>query len=116
MSLTLGVGDGSAYHVVHGPAIISDRFRGEAGQVVTLNWYGLVLPNKDDFAVVGYLLDTDANNDGTASGGAGDCATYPILETTGSTVTAWQFAEVTIPATKEFYKFVFIGGTFDKIG
>ena len=116
VSLSLGVGDGGAYHVVHGPAIISDRFRGEAGQVVTLNWYGLVLPNKDDFAVLGYLLDTDANNDGTASGTAGDCSYEPILETTGSTVTAWQFADVTIPATKEFYKFVFIGGTFDKSG
>ena len=115
--ITLGSGSGNnGFHVAHGPAIVSDSFKAIANQVITLNWYGLVVPGGDDFAVLGYLLDADANNDGVESGAAADCQEYPILETTGSTVSNWQFAQVTIPATKNFYKFVFVGGTFDKSG
>ena len=115
VKLTLGSGSGTdGYHVVHGPAIVSDTFRGILNQVITLNWYGTT--GQDDFAVFGYLLDTDANNDGTASGTADDCVQYVLLDTTGSEVGNWQYADVTIPATKDFYKFVFVGGTFDKTG
>ena len=115
VKLTLGSGSGTdGYHVVHGPAIVSDTFRGILNQVITLNWYGTT--GQDDFAVFGYLLDTDANNDGTASGAVDDCVQYVLLDTTGSEVGNWQYADVTVPATKDFYKFVFVGGTFDKTG
>ena len=113
--LDLGSGSGNTgFHVVHGPAIISDVFKGVQDQIVTLNWFSAA--GSDDFAVLGYLLDTDANGDGTASGSAGDCAQYEILDTHGSSVSGWQFAQVTIPATREFYKFVFVNGTYDASG
>ncbi len=114
VKLTLGSASGANYHVAHGPAIVSDTFRGILNQVITLNWYGTT--GQDDFAVFGYLLDTDANNDGVASGTVADCVQYVLLDTTGSEVGNWQYADVTIPATKDFYKFVFVGGTFDKTG
>jgi hypothetical protein len=115
VKLTLASGSGIAgYHVAHGPAIESDTFKGIAGQVITLDWYGTA--GGDDFAVFGYLLDTDANNDGVASGTDADCTEYEILDTTGSAVTTWQYADVTVPFTRNFYKFVFVGGTFDKTG
>ena len=62
---------------------MSDAFKGIAGQVITLDWYAKKA--MDDAAVFGYLLDTDANNDGVASGTAADCQQYELL---GSTVTA----------------------------
>ncbi|MFN9114257.1 MAG: hypothetical protein ACK5XN_29675, partial [Bacteroidota bacterium] len=116
VQLVLGNGTGATgYHVVHGPAIVSDQFRGMAGQVVTLNWFSAA--GDDDFAVLGYLLDTDVNNNGTPAESAADCRQYEILDVTGKTVTTgWQFASVTIPDTKEFYRFVFVNGTFDYTG
>ncbi len=113
--LDLGSGDGTTgYHVVHGPAIVSEVFKGVQNQIVTLNWFSAA--GADNYAVMGYLLDTDANGDGTASGSAGDCAQYEILDTHGASVVGWQFAQVTIPATREFYKFVFVNGTYDASG
>jgi len=113
--LNLGSGDGvNGFHVVHGPAIVSDAFKGIAGQVITLDWYAKKA--SDDAAVYGYLLDTDANNDGVASGTAGDCEQHEILDTTVTSVATWQYADVTVPHTRNFYRFVFIGGTFDKSG
>lgn len=113
--LNLGSGSGNnGFHVVHGPAIVSDDFKGVAGQVITLDWYAKKA--SDDAAVFGYLLDTDANGNGVAEGTVADCAQYEILDTTVTTVTSWQYADVTIPHTRAFYKFVFVGGTFDKSG
>ena len=115
VKLVLGSGGGTVgYHVVHGPAIISDKFKATAGMVVTLDWFATA--GQDDAAVVGYLLDTDANNDGVASGTADDCQKYVLLATTVTQVSNWQFATVNIPFTKEHYHFVFVGGTFDKTG
>ena len=113
--MDLGSGSGTTgFHVVHGPAIVSDGFKGIANQVVTLNWYSAA--GADNFAVLGYLLDTDANGDGVESGSAGDCAQYEILDTHGSSVAGWQYATVTIPFTRDFYKFVFVNGTYDASG
>jgi hypothetical protein len=102
------------YHVSHGPAIVSDAFKGLAGQVITLNWYSAA--GADDYAVLGYLLDTDANGDGVASGAVADCSQTEILDTTGKTVSGWQYASVTVPATHNFYRFVFVNGTHDASG
>jgi alpha-tubulin suppressor-like RCC1 family protein len=113
--LNLGGGNASpGYHVKHGPAIVSDAFKGIAGQVITLNWYSAA--GSDDFAVLGYLLDTDANGNGTAEGTVEDCSQTEILDTHGKTVSGWQYASVTVPDTHNFYKFVFVNGTHDFSG
>ena len=113
--LDLGGGNSAdGYHVKHGPAIVSDEFKGIAGQVITLNWYSAA--GSDDFAVLGYLLDTDANGNGVAEGTVADCAQTEILDTHGKTVSGWQFATVTVPDTRDFYKFVFVNGTHDFSG
>jgi hypothetical protein len=113
----LNLGNGNAdpgYHIKHGPAIVSATFKAIAGQVITLNWYSAA--GSDDFAVLGYLLDTDANGNGVVEGTAADCAQTEILDTHGKTVSGWQFASVTVPHTRDFYKFVFVNGTHDESG
>ena len=87
---------------MHGPAVVSDVFRATAGQVITMNWYSAA--GGDDFAVLGYLLDTST------------CTQTTIFETTGTSIASWQFADVTIPADADTYRFVFVSGTFDKSG
>jgi len=100
------------YHVLHGPAVVSDMFSASAGQVITLDWYSAA--GADDFAVLGYLLDTAT------------CTQYEVVDQSGtftksdngsgSYVNAWQNSTVTVPATKSTYRFVFINGTFDRTG
>lgn len=100
------------YHVLHGPAVVSDLFSASAGQVITLDWYSAA--GADDFAVLGYLLDTET------------CTQYEVVDQTGTFtktdngsgtfVNAWQNSTVTVPATKSTYRFVFVNGTFDRTG
>jgi hypothetical protein len=115
IKLTYGNGTGNTgYHVKHGPAIYSNYFRAIAGQVITLDWFAQKA--SDDAAVLGYLLDADVNNNGIPAESAADCQQYEILDATVSGVTGWQYADVTVPANKDYYSFVFVGGTFDKTG
>jgi hypothetical protein len=100
--MTIASGRGSSGHIVHGPAVVSDVFRATAGQVITMNWYSAA--GGDDFAVLGYLLDTST------------CTQTTIFETTGTSISTWQYAAVTIPANADTYRFVFVSGTFDKSG
>ncbi|MGA1437029.1 MAG: fibronectin type III domain-containing protein, partial [Ilumatobacteraceae bacterium] len=92
----------TGFHVLHGPAIVSDRFYAEANQVITLDWYAKYV--SDDYAVLGYLLD-DAS-----------CTQTEILDSSGTEVNGWQSAQVTIPSTQQTWRFVFVNGTFDKSG
>jgi len=115
-AIFMSMGGGSmspGFHVSHGPAIVSDLFKGLSGQLITLNWYSAA--GSDDFAVLGYLLDTDADGDGTPLE-AGDCSQTEILDTSGRSVSGWQYASVTVPDTHNFYRFVFVNGTFDASG
>jgi len=115
-AIMMNMGGGSmnpGFHVSHGPAVVSDLFKAIGGQIITLNWYSAA--GGDDFAVLGYLLNTDGDGDGTPLE-AGDCVQTEILDTSGYAVNGWQFASVTIPATGEFFRFVFVNGTFDKTG
>ena len=93
---------GTGYHILRGPAIVSDTFAATSGEVVNLNWYSAA--GADDFAVFGYLLNTTT------------CTQYKVIETTGTTVTGWQFVSFTIPVTSGDLKFIFVNGTFDKTG
>jgi hypothetical protein len=90
------------YHVLHGPAIVSDLFSADAGNVVNLQWYSSA--GGDDFAVLGYLLDTTT------------CTQYEVVDETGYSVNGWQFVSMTIPATSSAYRFVFVNGTHDASG
>ena len=92
----------TGFHVIHGPAIVSDTFGANQGDVVTLDWFAKAAG--DDFAILGYLLDTDG------------CSQTEVIDASGTSVSGWQSASVSIPATKGTYKFVFIHGTFDKSG
>ena len=92
----------TGYHILRGPAIVSDTFAATTGEVVNLNWYSAA--GADDFAVFGYLLNTST------------CTQYKVIETTGTTVTGWQFVSFTIPVTSGDLKFNFVNGTFDKTG
>jgi hypothetical protein len=115
VKLVLGNGNATpGSHVKHGPAIVSDEFKAIAGQVITLNWYSAA--GSDDFAVLGYLLDTDANGNGVAEGTVADCSQTEVLDTHGTNVSGWQFAAVTVPDTRDFYRFVFVNGTHDLTG
>ena len=100
--MTIASGRGTSGHVVHGPAVVSDVFRATAGQVITMNWYSAA--GGDDFAVLGYLLDTST------------CTQTTLFETTGTSIATWQYAAVTIPADADTYRFVFVSGTFDNSG
>ncbi|MFN5368346.1 MAG: RCC1 domain-containing protein, partial [Roseiflexaceae bacterium] len=117
IKLTFGSGSGSpsyGYHIKHGPAIYSNYFRALTGQVITLDWFAK--KGDDDAAVLGYLLDADVNNNGIPAENAADCQQFEILDATVSGVSGWQFASVTVPQNKDYYSFVFVGGTFDKTG
>lgn len=93
----------TGYHVLHGPAIVSGTFSAQGGEVVNLNWFSAA--GADDFAVLGYLVNTST------------CTQYKVIETTGTSVTTgWQFVSFTIPVTSGDFKFIFVNGTFDKTG
>jgi hypothetical protein len=92
----------TGYHVLHGPAIVSDPFSATSGQVVNLEWYSAA--GADDFAVLGYLLDTTT------------CTQYEVIDQTGTSASGWQFVSATIPVTSSAYRFIFVNGTFDKTG
>ena len=93
---------GSAYRVIHGPAVVSDVFSANAGDVITFDWYAQYV--RDNFAILGYLLNTTT------------CTQTEIVDATGRTVTGWQNSRITIPATSAAYRFVFVNGTFDQSG
>ena len=126
----------ASYGVVHGPVAVSSGFNATAGQEITLDWFAANV--SDDFAIFGYLLDTDG------------CEVYPVVSAWGTsnrsmrvsvpvmdnsvnpaTVSSftggdlqtssnyeWQRASVSIPETKSGneYKFVFVSGTYDRTG
>lgn len=93
---------GSAYRVIHGPAVVSDVFSAEAGDVISFDWYAQYV--RDNFAILGYLLDTST------------CTQTEIVDETGSVISGWQNSRITIPATSSTYRFVFVNGTFDQSG
>ncbi|MFM2309141.1 MAG: endoglucanase-related protein glucosyl hydrolase family 9 protein [Chloroflexota bacterium] len=93
---------GSAYRVIHGPAVVSDVFSADAGYEITFDWYAQYV--RDNFAILGYLLDTST------------CTQTEIVDATGRLVSGWQNSRITIPATSSTYRFVFVNGTFDQSG
>ena len=85
-------------YVVHGPAVYSDEFTAKTIDDLSFSW--AAQDESDDYAVVGYLLNTSS------------CEWTEVLDSTGELSDGWLEATVAIPAAAT-YRFVFVSGTFD---
>ena len=85
-------------YVVHGPAIYSEPFSAKTIDDLTISW--AAADNGDDYAVLGYLLNTST------------CAQTEVIDSTGAS-SLWQDQTVAIPSNGT-YRFVFVSGTYDK--
>ena len=104
--------DSAAFGIYHGPAIVSDQFRAEEGQVLRLNYNAA--GDVDDYHVAGYIYEVDPNTGNPVLDANGDAKIMMALNETG-TVELDGRASVDIEADGD-YRFVFIVGTFDKTG
>ena len=113
-----GAGDNAAFGIYHGPAVVSDQFRAEAGQFLRLNY--TAAGDVDDYNVAGYIYEVQSGNPGDV--GFGD----PVLDENGDVKITMALSETGTAqlngrASVEIeeggdYRFVFIVGTFDKTG
>jgi len=86
---------------LHGPyAASSNPFRAFAGDSITLDW--MAIGGNDDYEVFGYLV----NSSGAYS---------ELFRQRGDVMTTWKEESVVI-ATEDDYRFLFVGGTYDKTG
>lgn len=106
--LILNQGGGSSspgYHIARGPYVVSqDSVALEVGDSVSFEWFGLA--GGDAYDVYGYLLNENTGD------------TINLLNDTSPTSsgsTSWTTSSSTVNAAGD-YKFVFIGGTFDRTG
>ena len=106
--LILNQGGGSkspGYHIARGPYVASqDAVSLEVGDSVSFEWFGLA--GGDAYDVYGYLLNEDTG------------ATITLLNDTSPTSSgsaSWTTSSSTVNVAGN-YKFVFIGGTFDRTG
>ena len=101
----------AGFGILHGPAAVSDKFEAKAGQFLKLNYDAQKLPAGDDYHVAGYIYEVDANGDAIRDNGkARITMAFSDTGTDGS-----GRASVLVDKTSD-YRFVFIGGTFDKTG
>lgn len=106
------------YSILHGPAAVSDVFQANSGQFLKLDYDAEKLDGGDDFHVAGYIYQVNADGDPI------DAAGNVITENSQAQITL-AFSEtgedgkgqasVRVDETA-FYRFAFIGGTFDKNG
>ena len=87
------------YAIIHGPAVVSDTFAADAGDVFKFDYSASA--NGDDFHVAGYLVNT-ADNSITMA-----------LNETGRTASGTASVAVSASGT---YRFVFVNGTYDASG
>ncbi|MCH1515778.1 MAG: hypothetical protein L7U52_03610, partial [Alphaproteobacteria bacterium] len=106
--LVLEQGRGSSspgYHIARGPYVVSQEAVAlEVGDSVSFEWFGL--SGGDAYDVYGYLLNEDTG------------ATITLLNDTSPTSSgsaSWTTSSSTVNTAGD-YKFVFIGGTFDRTG
>ena len=112
-----GAGDNSAFGIYHGPAVVSDQFRAEAGQFLRLNY--TAEGDVDSYNVAGYIYEveadaTDPNFGNPVLDENGEVKMTMALSETGDTQLNGR-ASVEIEEGGD-YRFVFIVGTFDKTG
>ena len=113
----VGAGDNAAFGIYHGPAVVSDQFRAEAGQFLRLNY--TAAGDVDDYNVAGYIYEVQADAVMLGFGDPvldenGDVKITMALSETGTTQLNGR-ASVEIEEGGD-YRFVFIVGTFDKTG
>ena len=113
----LGAGDNAAFGIYHGPAVVSDQFRAEAGQFLRLNY--TAEGDVDNYNVAGYIYQveadpTDPNFGNPVLDDSGEVKITMALSETGKTQLNGR-ASVEIEEGGD-YRFVFIVGTFDKTG
>ncbi len=112
-----GAGDNAAFGIYHGPAVVSDQFRAEAGQFLRLNY--TAEGDVDNYNVAGYIYEveadpTDPNFGNPVLDDSGEVKITMALSETGTTQLNGR-ASVEIEDAGD-YRFVFIVGTFDKTG
>lgn len=99
------------YSILHGPAAVSDTFEAKQGQFLKLDYAAEKLPTGDDYHVAGYIYEVDDNGDPIRDNGVARITmAFSATGTDGS-----GRASVEVERTAK-YRFVFIGGTFDKTG
>ena len=113
----LGAGDNAAFGIYHGPAVVSDQFRAEAGQFLRLNY--TAAGDVDNYHVAGYIYEveadiTDPNFGNPVLDENGDAKITMALSETGDVELNGR-ASVEIEEGGD-YRFVFIVGTFDETG
>ena len=104
--------DNMGFGIYHGPAVVSDQFRAEAGQFLRLNY--TAAGDVDDYHVAGYIYEVDAVTGNPILDASGDAKITMALTETGTAQPNGR-ASVEIEEGGD-YRFVFIVGTFDKTG
>lgn len=94
----------SGAYVVRGPHAVSEEFSAVQGQVISFDW--LALGPSDRYVAYGALLRTEPTL------GVGENRWTTILSQSGSSLSAWQNQQVSVPVTGT-YRFVFIAGNFN---
>ena len=99
------------YSILHGPAAVSDKFEAKQGQFLKLDYAAEKLPTGDDYHVAGYIYEVDDDGDPIRDDGVARITM--AFSDTGTDGSGRASVEVERTAN---YRFVFIGGTFDKTG
>ncbi len=84
--------------ILHGPAMVSDEFEADEGDILKLRYNAE--GDHDWYHVASYIVDT--NDDITMA-----------LNEFGQTTDDWQYLSVAVPKT-DTYRFVFVNGTWDQ--
>ncbi len=84
--------------ILHGPAMVSDEFEADEGDILKLRYNAE--GDHDWYHVASYIVDT--NDDITMA-----------LNEFGKTTDDWQYLSVAVPKT-DTYRFVFVNGTWDQ--
>ena len=107
----VGTNDSAAFGIYHGPAVVSDQFRAEAGQFLRLNY--TATKDMDNYHVAGYIYQVDENTGEAISDADGPKITMALSETGDLELNGRASVEIEEGGD---YRFVFIVGTQDKTG
>ena len=103
--------DSAAFGIYHGPAVVSDQFRAEAGQFLRLNY--TAMKDMDNYHVAGYIYQVDEITGDPVVDADGVKITMALSETGDIELNGRASVEIEEGGD---YRFVFIVGTQDKTG
>ena len=107
----VGTDDSAAFGIYHGPAVVSDQFRAEAGQFLRLNY--TAAGDVDNYHVAGYIYQVDEITGDPVVDTDGVKITMALSETGDIELNGRASVEIEEGGD---YRFVFIVGTQDKTG